>query len=252
MQLLKTSFLVLGVIAATAAPGAEWRRGAEQGTLAAAVAQAKREGKILMFNFTGSDWCRWCKLLKEEVFSKPEFDSYARKHLVLVEIDFPRRVAQSEALKTANRELAKTMGVTGYPTLVFLDSDGNAIGSTGYQPGGVGVFIRGVAKLTGRPGAEPRANLVAAPQKLPPASPTLGGAAPPPPIRYTNLVLKTISGTPKRRTALLNDQTFTDGVTLPVKLQDRKVNVRCVEVREQSVLVAVQGENGLREIKLRP
>ena len=243
---------MLGVIAATAAQGAEWRRGAEQGTLAAAVAQAKREGKILMFSFTGSDWCRWCKQLKEEVFSKPEFDSYAHKHLVLVEIDFPRRIAQSETLKTANRELAKRMGVTSYPTLVFLDSDGNAIGSTGYQPGGVGVFIRGVAKLTGRPGAEPKASPASAPRKLPPASPPLGDAAPPSPIRYTNLVLKNISGTPKRRTAQLNDQNFTAGVTLPVMLQDRKVNVRCVEVREQSVLIAVQGENGLREIKLRP
>jgi thioredoxin-related protein len=252
MQLLKTCFLVLGVIAATAAPGAEWRRGAEQGTLAAAVAQAKREGKILMFNFTGSDWCRWCKLLKEEVFSKPEFESYARKHLVLVEIDFPRRVAQSEVLKKANRELAKTMGVAGYPTLVFLDSDGNAIGSTGYQPGGVGVFIRAVAKLTGRPGAEPRANPVAAPRKLTPEPPTSGSAATHAPVRYTNLVLKTISGAPKRRSALLNDQTFAAGVTLPVTLLDRRVNVRCVEIREQSMLVEVQGENGLREIKLRP
>jgi len=251
MQYLKSSLLVLGFIAATAAPAAEWRRGAEQGTLAAAVAQAKREDKILMFNFTGSDWCRWCKQLKDEVLSQPEFDSYAGKHLVLVEIDFPRRTAQSEALKAANRELATRMGVTSYPTLVFLDSDGNAIGSTGYQPGGVGVFIRGVAKLTGKPGAEPKASPAAAPRKLPPGSPPSGSAATHPTVRYTNLVLKTISGTPKRRTAQLNDQTFTAGVTLPVNLLDRKVNVRCVEVREQSVLVAVQGETGLREIKLR-
>jgi hypothetical protein len=50
---------------------------------------------------------------------------------------------------------------------------------------------------------------------------------------------------------LLNDQTLTVGETLPVKLLDGKVNVRCVEIREQSVIVDVQGEKGPREIKLR-
>jgi hypothetical protein len=35
-----------------------------------------------------------------------------------------------------------------------------------------------------------------------------------------------------------------------VKLLDSKVNVRCVEVREQSVLLAVQGEPAPREITL--
>jgi len=86
---------------------------------------------------------------------------------------------------------------------------------------------------------------------LPRELPRFGGAATQPPVRYTNLTLKTISGTASRRFALLNDQTFAAGETLPVKLLDGKVNVRCVEVREQSVIVDVQGEKGPREIKLR-
>jgi protein disulfide-isomerase len=247
MQHLKHYYLVLGLVTAATAPGAEWRHGAEQSTVAAAAEQAKREGKVVMFNFTGSDWCSWCIKLKQEVFTQPEFESFARDHLVLVEVDFPRRTAQTEALKAANQEAAKRMGVTGYPTLVLFNSDGKEIGRSGYKPGGAAAFIRETTRLINSPAAQPSARSAAPPRELPP----FGGAATQPPIRFTNLALKTISGTANRRFALLNDQTLTAGETLPVKLLDGKVNVRCVEIREQSVIVDVQGEKGPREIRLR-
>jgi len=245
MKHLKHYFLVFALVTAAAVPGAEWRHGAEQSTVAAAADQAKREGKAVMFNFTGSDWCSWCIKLKQEVFTQPEFESFARNHLVLVEVDFPRRTAQTEALKAANQEAAKRMGVTGYPTLVFFNSDGKVIGRSGYKRGGADAFVREVTQLIST--AQAHAGPTAPPRELP----RFGGAATQPPIRYTNLALKTISGTADRRFALLNDQTLTTGETLPVKLLDGKVNVRCVEIREQSVIVAVQGEKGPREIKLR-
>jgi len=247
MQLSKHSFRILGLVTAVAASGAEWRHGAEQSTVAAAADQAKREGKAVMFTFTGSDWCSWCMKLKQEVFSQPEFESFARDHLVLVEVDFPRRTAQSEALKMSNQEAAKKMGVTGYPTLVLFNSDGKEIGRSGYKQGGAAAFVRETTRLINAAAAQAHAHSVAPPRELPP----FGGALTQPPIRYTNLTLKTISGTANRRFALLNDQTLTAGETLPVKLQDGKVNVRCVEIRDESVIVAVQGEKGPREIKLR-
>ena len=52
---------------------------------------SKETGKPIMANFTGSDWCGWCKKLKYEVFDKPEFKAWADKNVVLVELDFPRR-----------------------------------------------------------------------------------------------------------------------------------------------------------------
>jgi thioredoxin-related protein len=246
MQHLKHYYLVLGLVAATAAPGAEWRHGAEQSTVAEAADQAKREGKAVMFNFTGSDWCTWCKRLKEEVFTQPEFESFARDHLVLVEVDFPKRTPQPEALKVANQDAARKMGVSGYPTLVFFNSDGKMIGRSGYKQGGAAGFVREATQLINAPSAK-SSTRPAAPKELL----RFGGAATQPPIRYTNLALKTISGTANRRFALLNDQTLTAGETLPVKLFDGKVNVRCVEIQEQSVIVDVQGEKGPREIKLR-
>ena len=54
-----------------------------------AVAQAKAEKKMVLLDFTGSDWCGWCIKLDKEVFSQPEFKDYAKENLVLVEVDFP-------------------------------------------------------------------------------------------------------------------------------------------------------------------
>ena len=55
-----------------------------------AQAKAKAENKLIMLDFTGSDWCGWCIKLNKEVFSKPDFAEFARKNLVAVEVDFPR------------------------------------------------------------------------------------------------------------------------------------------------------------------
>src|SRR3954452_691167 len=71
----------------------------------AARAQAKKENKKVLLDFTGSDWCPWCIKLDMEVFSKPEFKEYAAKHLVLVEVDFPQRSKQSPATKKQNEAL---------------------------------------------------------------------------------------------------------------------------------------------------
>src|SRR5947209_2105501 len=67
-----------------------------------AQAKAKAEHKLVMMDFTGTDWCPWCIKLNKEVFSTPEFSEFAAKNLVLVEVDFPRRKVQSNELKAAN------------------------------------------------------------------------------------------------------------------------------------------------------
>ena len=70
------------------------------------------------------------------MYSSREFAEYAGKNLVLVQVDFPQRKKQSAALKKANEALQKKFGVTGFPTLVLLDSDGKKLGEeVGYPPG---------------------------------------------------------------------------------------------------------------------
>ena len=56
-----------------------------------AVDISKKTKKPLMLFFTGSDWCGWCQRLQRDVFVKPEFIAWAKKNVILLELDFPRR-----------------------------------------------------------------------------------------------------------------------------------------------------------------
>ena len=109
--------------------------------------EAKANKKLLLVNFTGSDWCGWCIKLNREVFTKPEFQEYATKNLVLLEVDFPRGKELTASQKVQNQTLAQEFRVQGFPTLVVLDSEGRIIGILGYTPGGPAAFIAELAKL---------------------------------------------------------------------------------------------------------
>jgi thioredoxin-related protein len=115
--------------------------------MAKAQEQAKADGKLVFIDFTGSDWCGWCKKLDKEVFSTPEFTEYAGKNLVLLEVDFPTKKAQTDAQKKANKELAEKYAVKGYPTIIVLNSTGKKIGELGYEPGGPKPYIESIEKL---------------------------------------------------------------------------------------------------------
>lgn len=93
-----------------------------------AQAQAKAEGKLVLLNFTGSDFCSSCMRLHEEVFPGKEFTEFAQKRLVLMELDFPLKKKQPEALKKANEAIQKQFKVDGFPTLILLAADGKKLG----------------------------------------------------------------------------------------------------------------------------
>jgi thioredoxin-related protein len=112
-----------------------------------AQTEAKASHKFLLLNFTGSDWCIWCKRLDAEVFAQPEFQSYAKDHLVLMTVDFPRRTALAPEVRKQNEELAQKYGVDGFPTIVVLNSEGKQVGLLGYQPGGASAFLKELQKL---------------------------------------------------------------------------------------------------------
>ena len=106
-----------------------------------AIAQAKKEGKDLLVNFTGSDWCSWCMKLNDEVFSKSQYVQEAEKKFIHVKLDYPQRLPQTPAMKARNRQLADTYGVEGYPTILLMDSQLRVYGKTGYQAGGAGACL---------------------------------------------------------------------------------------------------------------
>lgn len=128
-----------------------WQVNAAESTwltdLPTAQAQAKAQNKMVLMDFTGSDWCPWCIKFKKEVLDTPEFENYAATNVVLVEVDFPSKKKQSAALKKANDALKEKYHIRGFPTLVVLDKNGKEIGrQVGYSKGGPKAFI---AKLEG-------------------------------------------------------------------------------------------------------
>lgn len=129
-----------------------WQVNAAESTwltdLPKAQAQAKAQDKMVLLDFTGSDWCGWCKKFKKEVFDTSAFQDYAAKNLVLVEVDFPNQKPQSEALKKANQALKTKYDIHGFPTLVVLNKDGKEIGrQVGYSKGGPKAFIAKLEKF---------------------------------------------------------------------------------------------------------
>ncbi len=139
--------IAIGLLICVAALQLSAAEGQWQTDLPKAQAQAKAEKKLVMLDFTGSDWCGWCIKLHREVFSQKEFIDYAKANLVLVEVDFPNKKKQAEELKRANNALQKKYGIEGYPTIIVLDGDGKKIGQLGYQKGGPRAFIESLEKI---------------------------------------------------------------------------------------------------------
>lgn len=113
-----------------------------------AQAAAKDQQKLLLIDFTGSDWCGWCIKLHREVFSQPEFQQYAEKNLVLMTADFPRRKEISAETRMQNEKLAQQYGIEGFPTIVVLNGEGKMVGTLGYMEGGAPAFVAQLKKLS--------------------------------------------------------------------------------------------------------
>lgn len=135
--------LLIFIATATVAVAGDWGNDWE-----AAKAQAKKESKPIFINFTGSDWCGWCIKLDKEVFSKEAFQEYAKENLILMEVDFPRKLEQPAELKAQNKKLDKEFDIKGYPTLFLLDAEGNKIsGDVGYREGGAEAYVKHLKEL---------------------------------------------------------------------------------------------------------
>ncbi|MFN7100196.1 MAG: thioredoxin family protein [Flavobacterium sp.] len=113
-----------------------------------AIEVSKATKKPLLMFFTGSDWCGWCIRLQKEVLKTPEFATWAKENVVLVELDYPRRAPQTEEIKRQNGELQMAFQIQGFPTVVFAnvkDANGKinfeGIGSTGYVAGGPAAWL---------------------------------------------------------------------------------------------------------------
>ena len=99
----------------------------EAANLAFAQQQAFEEKKLVLLEFTGSDWCPPCMRMHKEVLTRPEFEAYAKTNLIYVELDFPRSKPQSDEVKKANEGYAEQFKIEAFPTYVLLNGAGEEI-----------------------------------------------------------------------------------------------------------------------------
>ncbi|MGK0198096.1 MAG: protein disulfide-isomerase [Yoonia sp.] len=119
--------LILGALLATLALNLSAADGQWIEDFDAAKKLAAKEQRLILLDFTGSDWCQPCKMLHQRYYDTTEFKSFAKQNLVLVLVDFPFNKEQSAKQKAANQKLAKTFKVRGYPTTVVLDQSGKEL-----------------------------------------------------------------------------------------------------------------------------
>lgn len=128
--------------------GSDWQTDYDQ-----ALANAHAAKKCVLLDFTGSDWCGPCIEMNNAVFSQPAFLKFAKEHLVLVEVDYPRLKKQPDKVKKQNEVLLHQYHVdsSGYPTVVLLDPDGQILGQLeGYGGETPSDIIAWVEKLCAR------------------------------------------------------------------------------------------------------
>ena len=99
-----------------------------------ALAEAKASGKLVLANFTGSDWCKWCVKLENDVLETEEFEQWSTDRVVLLKLDYPRSGNQTDAIREQNDSLKKKYQITSFPTVLMLNGDGNVVGKMGYMP----------------------------------------------------------------------------------------------------------------------
>jgi thioredoxin-related protein len=134
---------LLGFLLSLPVTGAEWKT-----SLDAAKAEARRDNKLVLLDFTGSDWCPPCIRMKKDTLDQKAFLDYAARNLVLVELDFPQRKTLPIAQRRANSALQSRYGVDVFPTFVVLSAEGKELGRhLGYLEGGPPALIRFIEGL---------------------------------------------------------------------------------------------------------
>ncbi len=92
--------------------------------------QAKKEHKLILLNFSGSDWCIPCMRMHQEVFNTDAFVNYANENLVCINADFPRKKKNQlgKEQQEQNDALAERYNSKGaFPYTVLLNEDGKQL-----------------------------------------------------------------------------------------------------------------------------
>jgi len=113
--------------------------------------EAKGSHKLILLNFSGSDWCGPCIRLRKEILQSEVFEGYAKEHLVLVNADFPRQKKNQlpAAQVKLNEALADKYNSEGkFPYTLILDENGKVLKSwEGYPNISPESFVKEITAL---------------------------------------------------------------------------------------------------------
>ena len=136
---------------------------AEEGWLVSfekAKEQAAKEGKPILMEFTGSDWCPPCKALHKNVLVKDVFKKEMPKHFVLLKLDNPKdKSKQTEDEKEQYKKLSKEYKVSGVPSIFLVDVGGKPFfKKVGYSNQPADAWVKDMVSKTEIPDALEDAN----------------------------------------------------------------------------------------------
>lgn len=123
-KILCTAVALLALFSFTAT---EW-----QPDLETAKKVAAEKHRIILLNFSGSDWCGPCMRMRKEIFDSKVFSDMADNSLVMLNADFPRNKKNQlpKDKQKANDQLADKYNPEGkFPFTVLIDANGKVIRS---------------------------------------------------------------------------------------------------------------------------
>lgn len=136
--MLRSLLLAAVLVAAAAAPATSVAQAPVQAvhapadlpwqTLEAAVTSAAKSDRKIMLSIY-APWCGFCRKQNLEVFPEKAVHGFLKEHFELARLngDDTETIQRFRGHILNGTQLAQGFGVTGYPTVVFLDADGGYI-----------------------------------------------------------------------------------------------------------------------------
>ena len=119
--------LLMTLISSILATGISWET-----DFVTAKETATKDHKVILLNFSGSDWCGPCIRLEKEIFESAIFSEYAHDHLVLLKADFPRlkKNQLTKEQQSKNDHLAEVYNKEGkFPLTLLVTPEGKVLKS---------------------------------------------------------------------------------------------------------------------------
>jgi len=133
VPLLALAFLCAGALAG----GTGW-----QPDFTRAAKKAKKTGRPILVEFTQGEASR---SLDKTVFHTGKFKSWARKNVVLLEVNSSRRLTKK--LTAQHEELRKKYAIKEFPTLLLLDHEGKLLAKPARRAENVESWLKGTSEL---------------------------------------------------------------------------------------------------------